>query len=287
MPQLPRALIVDDDPAFVQSVTSCLRDAGNEIAVRVEWGVDGALRALDEHRPHIMFLNWAIGGAGPRPGEILGRMSSLMELDPSNYDYPILINTGWRPEFQGDWDDQGITFKMENPWTVLERAQYSEWGPEVVRLWISGRKMRALRTLKLLNGAIDLARCVYLRISDSPPLLLARLAGEATSYELRRHRAETFDVISEQIVIPRAEADALRTLPALFVKSNMRNTLVNLAHVKHVGYDEDGDFALIFQDTAIAPIKLSKNVSHVVNQRLEMLRQWKCWPHLEHVCLPD
>ena len=287
MPQLPRALIVDGDPAFVQGITSCLRDSANDVAIRIESGIDGALLALDEHRPHIMFLSWAIGGIGRRPGEILSRMSNLMELDPSNYDYPTLINTGWRPEFQSDWDDQGITFKMENPWTVVERARWADWCPEVVKVWITGRKMRALRTLKLVNGAIDLARCVHLKISDNPPLLLAHLAGQATPYELRRNRAETFDVISEQIVIPRTDNNGLRTLPALFVKSNMRNAWVNLAHVKRVGYDTDGDFAFIFHDSAIEPVKLSRTVAHIVTQRLEMLRHWACWPQFATLCLPE
>lgn len=287
MPQLPRALIVDDDPAFLKGVASCLLDSGREIAVRIERNIDGALRALDEHRPHIMFLSWAIGSEGRRTGELLSRMSSLMELDPSNYDYPTLINTGWQPEFQRDWNQQGITFQMENPWTVLERAQWGVWCPDVVKVWATGNRMRALRTLKLTNGVVDLTHCIHLRISDSPTLLRAHLAGQPAPFELGRNRAETFDVISEQIVIPQCDHDGLRTLPAFFVKANMRSAWVNLAHVKSIGYDEDGEFIFIFHEAAVAPVKLTKNVSHIVSQRLEMLRQWKCWPHLADLRVPE
>lgn len=284
MLQVCRALIVDDDPAFVQGVTSCLCEGVREIAVRTERDLDGALRALDDYRPHIMFLNWSLGDNGRRAGELLSQMSSLMDRDPSSYDYPILINTGWKADFQKDWEEQGILFQMENSWSVFDKTQWSAWCPGVVN--IVGKKMRPLRMLRRTHGTVDLLRCTHLRISDGPSLLHAQVAGQREPETLRRHRAENFDFISEQIVIPR-QNDDVRALPSLFVKSNQRNAWVNLAYVKNIGYADDGEFAFVFYDSLAAPVKLSKTIAHVANQRLEMLRQWKYWPQLAALCLPE
>ena len=234
MLQLGRALIVDDDPDFVRGITSCLHHDVREVAVRIERDLDGALRALEDYRPHIMFLNWSLGDSGRRAGELLSRMSSLMDEDPSSYDYPTLINTGWHAEYQKDWEEQGILFQMENAWTVFDKAQWSAWCPKVVKLWIASKKMRPFRMLRLNHGTIDLLRCMHLRISDNPSLLHAQFAGQHDSETLRRHRVENFDVISDHIVIPRRDDGDICALPSLFVRSNQRNAWVNLAYVEDI-----------------------------------------------------
>lgn len=288
MPQLPRALIVDDDPEFVKGVASCILGCGREIAVRVESSIDGALIALDQYRPHIMFLSWGMQAEGRQTCEILGRMCSLMDSDPGGYDYPFLLNTKCAQAPERLQNQHYQLFRAENIWHQEDdHVQWRVWCPGVIAHWAKQPRTREQRTLRLTSGTVDLANCIHLRISDSPTRLWAYFAGRAAPVEIRRDRRETFDVISEQIVIPHCDGELLHKLPAFFVKANMRNGWVNLAHVKCIEYDEEGEFIFVFSEPGSKSVPLTKNVAHVVSHRLEMLKRWNFWPHLAHIRVPE
>ena len=79
MLELPRTLIVDDDREFTLNLSQCFARRSPEMAVLQVATLEGAVCALGEFRPHIVFLNWRLRTQGDLAMGLLRAMSDLME----------------------------------------------------------------------------------------------------------------------------------------------------------------------------------------------------------------
>lgn len=285
MLELPRALVVDSQQVFASAIVENLRACSPEIAVKIVTSIDDAMNALQGLRPQIMFINWTMGSSDHQcaPTALLRTMADLMESDPINYDYPLVINSNWHQEYQRDWEAQGVIFQMENPWVTLDRNDTHALTSIVSRWYV--RKIQPRRMLRLAKGSVDVARCAYIRVSDGPAQIHFWHVGENRELTIARHRDDTFQLISQELLTPFNEG-AMAISSSLFVKANQRSTLVNLAVVERIAYDASGEREFVFGNEGSAPVRLNVTVTHSVARTLEVIKHLNFWPHLAHLTVP-
>lgn len=284
MLELPRALILDSDRAFSSVIADKLRRQSPEIATLHVTTVEEALSALDALRPHIVFLDWSVQNGTESPSALLRKMSDLMASDPSGYVYPLLVNSNWREEYEHDWSDRGVIFQMENPRVVIDRFNPTQTESVISRWYV--RRILPSRVIRLARANIDLARSGYLRIADAPPRILSWDVHAQTEHEFERHREDTFQLISQQLLSPMGNIASVASARSLFVKANQRNTWVNLAYVETITYDAAGERSFMFTGPCVAQ-RLNVTVTHAVARMLESMRHLNLWPHLNELAIPD
>lgn len=284
MLELPRALILDGDRAFSSAIADKLRKQSPEIAILQVTTVEEALAALKTLQPHIVFLDWSVRSGAERPSALLRRMSDLMASDPSGYVYPLLVNSNWREEYEHDWSDRGVIFQMENPRVVIDRLSPTQTESVISRWYV--RRVQPLRVIRLARANIDLGRSGYVRIADAPPRILSWDVLGRTEQEFDRHRDDTFQLISQQILSPMGDIASVASARSLFVKANQRNTWVNLAYVETIAYDAAGERSFMLTGSSAAQ-RLNVTVTHAVARMLESMRHLNLWPHLNRLTIPD
>lgn len=282
MLELPRALILDGEQDFSSAVADKLRQQSSEIGILQVSHLDAALTALEKLRPHIVFLDWNVHFRGERPSALLRKMSDLMAADPAGYDYPLLVNSNWREEYDQDWSERGVIFQMENPRVVIGRESLLEI-ESILSRWYA-RKIQPRRMIRLTKAHIDLGRSAYLRIADGPPRIFVWDIRAAKELEFERHRDDTFQMISQQIIASLGQIGSVAAASSLFVKANQRNVWVNLAYVQAIGFDAAGERIFAFRDAPSQRLNLT--VAHAVARTLEAMRHLALWPHLSSLNLP-
>ena len=282
MLELPRALILDGDQDFSSAVAGKLRQQSPEIGILQVSHVSSALTALEKLRPHIVFLDWNDHFRGERPSSLLRKMSDLMAADPAGYDYPLLVNSNWRDEYDQDWSERGVIFQMENPRVVIGRGSLVEAESVLSRWYV--RKIQPRRVIRLTKAHIDLGRSAYLRIADGPSRIFVWDTRTAKEQEFERHRDDTFQMISQQIISPLSQIESVAAASSLFVKANQRSVWVNLAYVQAIGFDAAGERNFVFRDATAQRLNLT--VAHSVARTLEAMRHLALWPHLSGLSLP-
>lgn len=282
MLELPRALILDGDHGFSSAVATKLRQQSPEIGILQVSRVDAALTALEKLRPHVVFLDWSVHVRGERPSSLLRKMSDLMAADPAGYDYPLLVNSNWKGDYDQEWSERGVIFQMENPRVVIQRESLAEAESILSRWYV--RKIQPRRMIRLTKAHIDLGRSAYLRIADGPPRIFVWDTHLAKEQEFDRHRDDTFQMISQEIVSPLSQIDSVASATSLFVKANQRNVWVNLAYVQAIGFDSAGERTFLFRDATSQRLNLT--VAHAVARTLEAMRHLALWPHLSGLSLP-
>lgn len=283
MLEIPRALILDGDQGFSSAVAGKLRQQSPEIAILQVSNVDDALAALEKLRPHIFFLDWSIQIRGERHGSLLRKMSDLMAADPAGYDYPLLVNSNWRAKYDEDWSERGVIFQMENPRVVIERDSLAGAESVLARWYV--RKIQPRRVLRLTKSHIDLGRSAYVRIADGPPRIFVWDTRMEREQEFERHRDDTFQMISQQIISPLGQVESVASAASLFVKANQRNVWVNLAYVQAIGFDGAGERTFFFQSATSQRLNLT--VAHAVARTLEAMRHLALWPHVSGLSVPN
>ena len=284
MLQLPRALILDAERAFADVIKCSLRERSREVAIRIESSLQEADCALEEYRPHIVFLSWALGTARRSASTLLRKLADLMAAEPNSYEYPLVVSTDWRPEFEEDWDELGVTFHLDNPKVLIHKSDWVHKGPIVIDEFL--KKVEPRRILRLEKASVVLSRCAYLRISDGPPRLHYGIPDSNKEISLPRHRLDTFELIAKQLVPDELQAKGIRYIPSLFVRANRRNCWVNLAHVRRISFDEDGERSFVFGDAAHQQFRLAGSVAAGVSAHLEGLKHMKYWDHLNDITVP-
>jgi DNA-binding NarL/FixJ family response regulator len=78
--QLPRALVVDDDPAWQQILAEILSDAG--LQVEVAGSVEGAVAALRAWPHRLAVVDLSLGGVGMPDHKGLGVLQAIRRYDP-------------------------------------------------------------------------------------------------------------------------------------------------------------------------------------------------------------
>lgn len=285
MLQLPRALIVDDERAFANVIAGSLRECSREIAIRIEPSLDGAILALEEYRPHIVFLSWGLRSKNSSAITVLHRLVDFMAADPSFYDYPLVVNTNCDAEFQKNWDEMGITFHFDNPKVVINKADWQNEGSTVIKKFL--RTKGPKRLLRLSKADVPLSQCAYLRISDNPLRMHYWDTHRNEEVSLLRHRVDTFDLIEKQLIPDKIQNADATSVPSLFVSANKRNGWVNLAFVKEISFDKDGERIFVFDGTTEPPFRLSNSLAVGVTKHLERLKQMTYWDNLSQISVPD
>jgi hypothetical protein len=283
MVEVPRALILDADRQFAESLCKTLQWRFPEMAVKIAATLDEATAALDTLRPHFFLLDWSVRTANRGPGNLLRKMSELMDDDPSSYEYPLLVNWNWHSEYEQEWSDQTLVFRLDNPWIVLDKHS-EDWVTAIERWHL--RKILPRRILRLSKASVDLTRTAYLKVSDRPLRVeyWDLEAGEERSAE--RHRDDTFQQISDRLLSPVRSLDSVRSVKSLFVRANQRNSLVNLAYVHRIEFGAGGDPSFIVKGAHQAP-RLSAACAPALAELLQGIRFSGLWPHIGALTLPS
>jgi len=282
MLELPRSLVVDDDPAFTRDLCQCLWRHSPEMAVQQVATIDSAVRALGDLRPHIVFLNWSLPGQGDLAMALLQKMSDLMETDhAAAYRHPFFLHRNWTHQNREQWESlQEVTDSLDNPFFGLrDGAPLDTLIGEVY-----ARRIQPRRVLRLTGTFIPVGQCSYIRISD-PGGIHFWDVNQDCEVSLGRHRRENFQAISDHLVSSLSAAYPLPGIRSLFVKANERNQWVNLAYAKSIARDEKA--ALVFDLAGSAgPVNLTERSAQAIARTLEYMKHRSFWPHLSHLNLP-
>ena len=282
MLELPRTLLVDDDRDFTLALSRSLTRRSPEMAVLQVTSLDGALRALADFRPHVVFLNWRLRAQGDLALKLLRQMSGLMESEhTSAYRHPFFLHRNWTNDDRDAWEAlQEVTDSLDNPFKGLRDREPLDALIDA----LYNRRIQPNRVLKLAGSFVPLGQCAHIRISD-PGGIHFWDVGRDCEVSLDRHRKDNFQGISEQIVSSMSVGYPLPGIRSLFVKANERNQWVNLAFAKSI--ERDPRAVLVFVMAASAGrVPLSDRAAQAVARTLEYMKHCGCWPHLAHLDLP-
>jgi len=281
MLELPRTLVVDDDRGFTLDLFRCLAYRSPEMAVLQVKTLEGAVRALGDFRPHIVFLNWKFRTQGDVPMSMLRRMSELMENEhASGYKHPFFLHRNWSHEDRDSWESlQEVTDSLDNPFKGIRDCEPLD--SLIGALY--ERRVQAKRVLKLNGVFIPLGQAAYIRISD-PGAIHFWDVNRDCEVTVDRHRRDNFQSISDQLVSTMTVGYPLPGVRSLFVKANERNQWVNLAFTKSIERDAKAVLVFVMAGGA-ADITLTDRSAHAVTRTLEYMKERGCWPHLARLGL--